>query len=475
MPCPSGHSCAADGTYLPIICPKGTFRMGNPLSEQQLSVNCVKCPPGSYSVTTGLLGSELCEPCPAGIVCGREGITEEYVDSNACPEGYVCPKSTNSNQQFDTKCPAGFTCDFGTTPEKQFDTKCEAGYGCIEGTSKSQKYRLKCENGYFCPEGSKSSAPADTKCPVGTTSNPAAKSVQDCFKDPSMLAGRICRVSPYYNQTFDECLLNLKCCRASKNGLSCNEKNLEFYACVTNGKSDAQYDWDTLLKDTAQMPNNFVEAKGLQVTEINLDFQGVSERMRYGDHYQAVLYYFDASCGLPREVGTVCTNGIYLHSPVIPLAKHPDQPATLVPFVNGLIYSDKIYGSQFGEFKVVQQNILKFRLMPQTHESVFFRIEIEILHGVFIETKDYTSFWNTMSVSRSRSTRALSIESEIEESLQFAAVVDKPTLAKSKLLSPSNIHKSYKSDNRDRADTRPLIDFCFKQLGQGPFVFSEIR
>jgi hypothetical protein len=476
MPCPSGHSCAADNTSLPVICPKGTFRTGNPLQDQQSSVNCVKCPPGSFSVTTGLLGLELCEPCPAGIVCGREGIKEEYISSNACPEGYVCPKNTNSNQQFNVKCPAGFTCDFGTTPDKKYDVKCEAGYGCIEGTSKSQKNRLKCEIGYFCPEGSSSSTPPDTKCPVGTTSLTTAKTVEDCFKDPTMLAGRICRVSPYYNQTFDECLLNLKCCRASKNGQACNERNTEFETCVTTGKSDAQYDWDTLLKDSAQRSNNFYEAKGMEVTEVALDFRDVSSRMKYGDHYQIVLYYFEATCGLPRSSNTktVCSNGIYLHASTIPLARNPDEPDTLVPWINSAIYNDKIYNSQFGEFKVVKQNLLQFTIMPQTLESAFFRIEIEILHGLFIETKDYTSFWNTMSIKNSRSRRALSIESDIEESLQFAAVVDGPTISSNKLLTPSNIPKLYKSlENKEHIDVRPVIDFVSNSWDKAPLSFQR--
>jgi len=475
MQCPSGHSCAADNTSIPVICPKGTYRTSDPLAEQQSSVACVKCPPGTFSVTTGLIGLELCEPCPAGIVCGREGIKEEYTTSNACPEGYVCPKNTNSNQQFDIKCPAGFSCDFGTTPETQFDVKCEAGYGCTEGVSTSQKNRLKCEIGYFCPEGSTSAAPPDTKCPVGTTSQAAAQKVEDCVKDPNVLAGRICRVSPWYNQTFDECLLNLKCCRASKNGLPCNEKNTEYSACVTDGKAEAQYDWSNLLKDSAQMSNNFIEAKGLQITEITLDFQGISKRMKYGDHYQLVIYYFDASCGLPGDVKTTCTNGVYLHSPPLPLMKDPDQPDTLVPTVNSAVYSDKIYNAQFGEYLVNMQNVLKFSLMPMTEDSVYFRLEVEILHGLFIETKDYTAFWNTMSIKSLRAKRAVFIESDIEESLQFAAVVDRDTIDENNLLTPSNIPKTYTTvDNvADQIDARPLIDFVSNSWDNAPLSFQR--
>ena len=475
--CPSGHSCAADNTSIPVICPKGTYRTGDPLHDQQSSVICVKCPPGTFSVTNGLIGLELCEPCPAGIVCGREGIKEEYITSNACPEGYVCPKNTNSNQQFDNKCPAGFSCDFGTTPEKQFDVKCEAGYGCTEGVSTSQKNRLKCDIGYFCPEGSTSSAPADTKCPVGTTSVAAAQKVEDCVKDPNVLAGRICRVSPWYNQTFDECLLNLKCCRASKNGQPCNEKNLEYSGCVTNGKAEAQYDWANLVKDSAQMTNNFIEAKGLQITEITLDFRGITKRMKYGDHYQLVIYYFDASCGLPGDRKTTCTNGVYLHSPPIPLFKDPDHPDTLIPYVNGLLYSDKIYNAQFGEYLVNMQNILKFNLMPMTQESVYFRLEVEILHGLFIETKDYTAFWNTMSIKSLRAKRAVSIMSDIEESLQFAAIVDKKQLVANtpNTLSPSNIPKTYTTveNTADQIDARPLIDFVSNDWLNAPLSFQR--
>lgn len=80
----------------------------------------------------------------ADIFCDVSGSTE----AEACPEGYVCEESSNSEESVHFPCREGYVCDFGTTPdpdleapEGQFTQLCPVGFVCTDGTGLGQAYR----------------------------------------------------------------------------------------------------------------------------------------------------------------------------------------------------------------------------------------------------------------------------------------------------------------------------------------------
>ena len=80
----------------------------------------------------------------ADIICDASGSTE----AEACPEGYVCEESSNSEESVHFPCREGYVCDFGTTPdpdleapEGQFTQLCPVGFVCTDATGLGQAYR----------------------------------------------------------------------------------------------------------------------------------------------------------------------------------------------------------------------------------------------------------------------------------------------------------------------------------------------
>lgn len=122
--------------------------------EDLQSIECARCPDGTYSDQTGLVAESECTPCDAGWVCGTPGLTvhPEAVEF-LCPRGFVCGMKTNLYESRVTKCPGGFFCGTGTTPETQYDHSCLAGYFCPPGTSEISVYNNICPEGYYCPVG----------------------------------------------------------------------------------------------------------------------------------------------------------------------------------------------------------------------------------------------------------------------------------------------------------------------------------
>ncbi|CAM9426180.1 unnamed protein product, partial [Ectocarpus fasciculatus] len=94
--------------------------------------------------------------CEADIICDVSGSSE----AEACPEGYVCEESSNSEESVHHPCREGYVCDFGTTPdpdleapEGQFTQLCPVGFVCTDATGLGQAYRQVCYENYFCPTG----------------------------------------------------------------------------------------------------------------------------------------------------------------------------------------------------------------------------------------------------------------------------------------------------------------------------------
>jgi hypothetical protein len=71
IPCPAGTSCENAGSYEPDVCPPGSYRS---LIEVD-GVSCRACPQGTWSKQWGLGDVSECIPCPSGVVCGLDGMT----------------------------------------------------------------------------------------------------------------------------------------------------------------------------------------------------------------------------------------------------------------------------------------------------------------------------------------------------------------------------------------------------------------
>ena len=369
--CPAGHSCMLDATTDPLSCPAGTYRSATD------SVSCILCPTGTWSTKSGLTDMTLCEPCPPGVVCSIGGTTNLSL-SSPCPEGYVCDTGTNSESQFKYKCPAGYFCDFGTTPATQYDFPCDAGYGCPEGTAYSTRNSLSCAAGYYCLAGSTSQKPLQTPCPIGTTSLEGAASVYECFNSGD---SSICIVSPYYNDSFDPCLLKLKCWKVSPEDIA------EQSTCYYEGIAEANYDFDGDLKNVALRDSNFLKLEAMATAVIQLDFRAVPIEMEYGNHFEVVVYYFNKTEGI--QVDKVYDQCLYL---------------TSTEDIYEDLFCQGYSGTWFGSTTVDKHGILEFTLL--THYEIWFRVEVAIVNGLYIENKNYTAFRQTMSVVFHYPTRA---------------------------------------------------------------------
>lgn len=94
MPCSAGHECVLEGLGAPAMCTRASYRAWS------LQISCLKCPQGTWSPAPNpLTDASLCEPCPAGVACGVDGLSS-LEGALICPEGYVCYPGTNSTSVF---------------------------------------------------------------------------------------------------------------------------------------------------------------------------------------------------------------------------------------------------------------------------------------------------------------------------------------------------------------------------------------
>ena len=370
--CPAGHSCAEDGTIDPVPCPAGSYR------SLGLSVSCLACPTGTWSSRTGVTAESLCEPCPPGVVCSVAGMTTLNI-SAPCPEGYVCEAKTNAEKQFQEKCPAGYVCPFGTTPATQFDMLCEPGYGCPEGTSFNTRKQLQCAPGFYCPEGSTSPNPLQTKCPIGTHSNEGARSVDECFRVPGISS--ICRVSPYYEDPIDTCELKLFCWKTSPESIEQQEQ------CFQIKQAEAGQAFEDNLIDSQRRDQMFHYLEAFGVAEVQLDFRNLPPDMRYLDHYEVAVYYYNN------------TNPFAIHR-VIDECSYLTERKDEYLRVKCSEYS----GTWFESREIEKRGLLSFSI--SAHTDIYFRVEVEMFHGRYLDNKNYTAFRGTMSLNTHYPSRA---------------------------------------------------------------------
>lgn len=327
----------------------------------------------------------------------------------------MCNIGTNSITQFETLCPAGYFCDFGTTPTSQYDNLCEPGFGCPAGTGFTQRKRLRCEIGYFCPPGSVSGKPEATRCPVGTTSQPFAMTVHDCERDSENF-DKICTLSPVYAEPFDECLLGFKCSKVTNTFE-------EYSLCVQNGLIDSNRIMDDILTNEVQVNENFFLAEAMTVVRVSCDWRRIPADMQYQDHYQFVYFQFN---------NTESTK------------VHEVRPG--------------IGGTWFGNTEVEKHDILVFHVLPL--RDTYIRFDIDVLHGIFIENKNYTAFRDTVRFEVLRPSRAAVSESQL---YQFYILLPKSTQITPPLNVKAAIPEVFIDQQTQKVryvnDLQPILDF----------------
>jgi len=412
--CPAGFQCEADGVVAPEKCPLGTYR------DVKSGIACALCPEGTWSRTSAVSSQDLCEPCPAGVVCAVDGMSSMSLAA-PCPEGYVCKTGTTSSSQFQELCPAGYYCDFGTTPATQFATPCEPGFGCPSGTGYTQRKRYRCTEGYFCPSGSTSGEPQGNHCPVGTTSKALAQTVHDCYKDTEKIDS-ICQISPYFDDPFDECLLAYKCSKTTSDFAS-------FSTCKRDGLLEANYVFKDMLQNELSVNENFFKGQAMSVVRVSFDWRTIPIDMKFLDHFQLVFNTFNVTTGIKLQ--------------------------ELRP---------GFQGRWFGDASIDKHGILAFNVLCL--RDTYFRFDVEILHGLYIENKNYSSFRDTVQFEALTSRRALL---DSEEPVQFYVLLARSTLIGPplNLVPPESVVYEYEDPRfglqqkvRFINDMAPLVDFA---------------
>lgn len=92
--CPSGYYCVpVNQSMSPYagykICPRGYY------CPNGTGLTWHKCPPGTYSNTTGLQSADECLDCPPGKYCDGSNST---TFTGSCDAGYFCTSGVDSAQ-----------------------------------------------------------------------------------------------------------------------------------------------------------------------------------------------------------------------------------------------------------------------------------------------------------------------------------------------------------------------------------------
>ncbi|KAK3560704.1 hypothetical protein QTP86_014744, partial [Hemibagrus guttatus] len=152
--CPQGHYCPT-GAARPVPCDLGTFMTATQASQ------CWPCTAGWYCVD----GTR--SPCPQGFYC-PEGTAYEW---KACPPGTYSLDTGLSELSQCRECDGGHYCSHHNA--SSVSGQCFAGYYCTRGNTSPQPLIVftgdggPCPVGHFCQEGT-----TDPQlCPVGTFSN----------------------------------------------------------------------------------------------------------------------------------------------------------------------------------------------------------------------------------------------------------------------------------------------------------------
>ncbi|XP_063762752.1 SCO-spondin isoform X2 [Eleginops maclovinus] len=248
-PCQAGYYCIAgvnfpnpDGNFSTGVggtCPEGTF------CPEATSLP-LPCPPGTYSNSLHLTDKSGCNPCPAGLFCGKAGLTRP---SGLCQAGFYCPggdmEATGSEGGL---CPQAHYCPGGSASSvpcpagaytiltgQSVCSRCPAGYYCPEKTGNFSKFP--CPPGFYCPDGTRHAT--QFPCPRGYYNpEPMTQSLDSCLPCPpghycekerltkvsgKCKAGWFCVSAAWNSQPFDlDNYTNANClCPATSTGGRC--------------------------------------------------------------------------------------------------------------------------------------------------------------------------------------------------------------------------------------------------------------
>ena len=459
--CPAGYSCEREGTFAPRPCLPGSYRQFN------ATISCQLCPEGSWNPFYTNPLESLCLPCPEGRVCPVKGMTN-VTQSIACPEGYICGFNTTANSQFSTLCPQGYWCDFetknihkacaadkatqvaraeisrqmegpdddicdcldtcGRIEREDYDaaapigaTKrcycpmgpCPAGSLCHSGTKRSQWDRTPCPAGYYCPEGT---SPADLfelgrfKCPNGTISGLGKERVTDCERSGLYVTNAISRDmfgsgKPLY-AILSEAEFSEQHSDALEEDPYKNSRygDPRFAAQASRGERRAlrQLQEEPEMLQYLTEPPELVTFKlsPFTMARFTFDYLKVPTEMIYDDHFRIAIF----------------VNGHTQPEPYPPSFWF-NPPATSV---------NPLY-PEYKEYRWSKSGI--FALHLHALRELNFRVELQILHGLFSDSID--AFVGTMALEIFDSTRANTLSMSVDgvRKMLFAAVKKDGTFA----------------------------------------------
>ena len=490
--CPGGYSCDREGTIQPLPCTPGTFRKYNG------TVSCQLCPEGSWNPYYANPLESLCLPCPKGRVCGVKGMTN-MSQSDPCPGGHICDVNTTSSSKYATPCPEGYWCDQESNPghlacaagmvveeqrealEAQMGTMddpicpdldtigtiqrsdkrmcycpiglCPAGYICYTATPSDTRRGNPCLVGYFCPEGTSGTSLMQQKCPPGTTSPPQSESVRQCVRLDDRVTAAIS--SEFFTFTQDDIEIKFKNYIIQTNArpdLTCRPAPNEPSCSSPEAIASAQENAGVPYKNRRKLLG--VEHTGLQELA-NRTVGSLSENITFSRRLQeeAVSQYGD---GVDPPVLTT----FYL--PAFTMARFTMHLADKLP--PDLIYSDhyrigifvfghkypKPYppsfwfdppavGNQYYSAYTTHRwsKNSNFALNLHSMRDLYFRVELQILHGLY--SKDLALFEKTMTMELlpgfdldwgpDRAHPGVNIRGKLQRAVFIAAVEQKGAVA----------------------------------------------
>lgn len=169
---------------------------------------CMPCPEGRVCAVKGMTDIAQSDPCPSAHICGFNTTSGGKYDFK-CPAGYYCDQETRplhlqcastevrnqqriewEDQMTSVDDPICEDLDV-IGPVERTDGRrcycpislCPAGFMCYPATPSDTKFGNPCKVGYYCPEGTDPAFIEDFRCPTGTTSYAQAETITDCFRE----------------------------------------------------------------------------------------------------------------------------------------------------------------------------------------------------------------------------------------------------------------------------------------------------
>jgi len=180
-------------------------------------------------------------------------------------------------------------------------------------------------------------------------------------------------VSPFQADLFDECLLAQKCFKTTGS-------SADYAKCFGNGLIQANYNFDEMLSNEVQVTSNFFLAEAMTIVQASCDWRQMPDAMMYFDDYRLVFNTFN---------------------------KTSSQAMDEVKPGFG--------GTWFGSSSVDKHGINTFNILAL--RDTFFRFDVSMKNGLFIENKNYTFFRNTMKFEVIRPSRAAPGSTELQQYL----------------------------------------------------------